>query len=203
MRDYHDKPSLLELLDDFNIRMAEYSARLIYYRSGFSTLLSQKAQENHRDFSGGVEELSIHYKTVGDIDPTGRKPSELLPDLLEHQRAHHTAELRSGLCLSGAHKDDLEVTINGVAARKFASQGQARTASVSIKLAERDIYVDDRGESPVLLLDDVLSELDAGRQDFILSRILTGQVIITCCDDEQVSRTAEGNVLRVENGVVL
>jgi len=203
LRDYHDKPSLLELLDDFNQRMAEQSARLIYYRSGFSELLSQKARDNHAEFSGGAEELNIRYKTVGGMDPTGKKPSEILPELLEHQRTHYQAELRSGLCLSGAHKDDLEVEINGASARKFASQGQARTASVSIKLAERDIHIDDRGEEPVLLLDDVLSELDVRRQDFILSRILRGQVIITCCDDQQVSRTAAGAVLRVEDGVVL
>jgi len=137
------------------------------------------------------------------MDASGKKPSELLPDLLEHQREHRNAELRSGQCLSGAHKDDLEIDINGMAARKFASQGQARTASVSLKLAERDIHYDDRNEYPVLLLDDVLSELDSKRQSFILSRIKHGQVFITCCDDTAVTTSHNGKMLRIENGSIV
>ena len=203
LRDRHDKPSLLELLDDFSLRLCQESAKLIYYRSAFSGLLSRKAADIHSEFSGGREELSIRYKTVGGLDPKGLKPEELLPHLLEHQREHREAELRSGLCLSGAHKDDLEISINGASARKFASQGQARTASVSIKLAERDIHRDDRGEYPVLLLDDVLSELDAGRQGFILGKIKNGQVFITCCDENQAAAARDGAALFVENGAFI
>jgi len=198
-----NNPSLLPLLDDFDQALAEQSARLIYYRAGYSDLLSQRAAKNHGEFSGGVETLSIRYKTVGGIDAFGKKPRDLLPELLEHQRAHRQAELRAELCLSGAHKDDLEIEINGISARKFASQGQARTAAVSIKLAERDIHFEDRGEDPIFLLDDVLSELDAQRQDFILSRILRGQVMVTCCDEIQAVRNYGDTILRVENGAVL
>ena len=200
LRDYHEKPALLELLDDFNLRMAQQSARLIYYRSAFSDGLSKRAMEIHKEFAGGTEELDIKYKTVGRMETTGKKPEELLPDLLEHQREHRQAELKSGLCLSGAHKDDLEIEINGKAARKFASQGQARTASVSIKLAERDIHENNRGEYPVLLLDDVLSELDSKRQSFIIDRIKHGQVFITCCDDTAVSACHSGKALRIDDG---
>jgi len=198
-----NNPSMLTLLDDFDQAMAEQSARLIYYRAAYSDALSQRAAKNHSEFSGGVETLSIRYKTVGGIDAFGKKPSELLPELLEHQRAHRQAELRAGLCLSGAHKDDLEIEIDGMSARKFASQGQARTAAVSIKLAERDIHFEDRGEDPIFLLDDVLSELDTQRQDFILSRILRGQVMVTCCDETQAVRDYADTILRVDDGVVL
>ena len=90
-----------------------------------------------------------------------------------------------------------------MAARKYASQGQARTASVSIKLAERDIHFDDRNEYPVLLLDDVLSELDSKRQRFILGRIKHGQVFITCCDDTTAAANNSGRTLRIENGNIL
>ena len=187
LRDYREKPSMLELLDDFDQRLAQQSARLIYYRSAFAAALSKRASSTHSDFSGGAEELTIRYKTVGGMEAAGRKPEQMLPELLEHQRERRQAELKSGMCLSGAHKDDLEIDINGAPARKFSSQGQARTAAVSIKLAERDIHYDDRGEYPVLLLDDVLSELDSKRQDFTLGRITKGQVFITCCDDSPVS----------------
>ena len=203
LKDYHEKPSLLELLDDFDLRLAEQSARLIYYRAAFTESLSKKAAEIHEEFSDGTETLTLSYKTVGRMNASGRKPAELLPELLEHQREHRNAELRSGLCLSGAHKDDLEIEINNSAARKYASQGQARTASVSIKLAERDIHFNERNEYPVLLLDDVLSELDSKRQSFILSRIKHGQVFITCCDDNTVTDHNNGKTLRVENGKII
>jgi len=202
LKDYHEKPSLLGLLDDFDLRLGQQSARLISYRAAFTSLLSVRAAEIHRQFSGGAEELGIRYKTVGEIDPAGKSPEQILPELLEHQRQHRQAELRSGLCLTGAHKDDLEIDINGAAARKFASQGQARTAAVSIKLAERDIHFEDRGQYPVLLLDDVLSELDSRRQGFIIGRIENGQVFITCCDDGAVKVARGGFTLRVEGGKI-
>ena len=200
LRDHREKPSLLDVLDEYNMRMAQQSARLIYYRSALAVSMSERASAIHKEFSDGTEALTIRYRTVGGMDVAGKKPEQILPGLIEHQREHHNAELRSGLCLSGAHKDDLEIDINGASARKFASQGQARTAAVSIKLAERDIHFDDKGEYPVLLLDDVLSELDAVRQGFILSRISRGQVVITCCDLSAASPAATGATLRVENG---
>jgi DNA replication and repair protein RecF len=202
LRDYHEKPSLLDTLDEFNDRLAHMSAELIYYRAAFAALLSEKASEIHREFSGGTERLLISYQTVKTIDDPRRKPVELLPLLLEHQQTHRRAEIESGLCLSGAHKDDLDIEINGISARNFASQGQARTAALSIKLAEREIHRNDRGEYPILLLDDVLSELDSGRQNFVLNRIGEGQVFITCCEDGQIASRTGGRVLRVENGEV-
>jgi len=203
LRDYREKPSLLDLLDDFNLRLAEQSSRLIYYRSAFVASLSRRAVEIHSEFSEGSESLSIRYSTVGDMDATGKKPEEILPLLLSHQQERRQAEIKSGLCLSGTHKDDLEICIGGMPARKFASQGQARTAAVSIKLAERDIHHDDSGEYPVLLLDDVLSELDLKRQGFILGRIAHGQVLITCCDENTAVAECGSNKIRVENGKVI
>ncbi|MCL2401124.1 MAG: DNA replication/repair protein RecF [Oscillospiraceae bacterium] len=204
LRDYHKKPSLLDLLDDFNLRLAHEGAVMIYYRAAFIELLAKKAAVNHHEFSNTEEILEIQYKTVTGVNPyaEGQKsPQDLLPALLEHQQSHREAEIRSGQCLSGAHRDDFEIIINDLPARKFASQGQARTAAVSIKLAERDIHHEDSGEIPVLLLDDVLSELDAARQDFILNRIKQGQVLITSCNE--TDRVESGEVITVENGMVI
>ena len=199
LRDYHEKPSLLDLLDDFDLRLAQQGARLIYYRSAFACSLSGRASDIHREFSDDAETLSITYSTVRGMDATGKKPEQILPFLLEHQRERRNAELQSGMCLSGAHKDDLEIEINGAKARKFASQGQARTAAISIKMAERDIHYSDIGEYPVLLLDDVLSELDSKRQGFILDKISNGQVLITCCDD---NAAINGTVLKIDKGSI-
>jgi len=203
LRDYREKPSLLDLLDDFNVRLAQQGARLIFYRSAFAAGLSRRAAEIHKEFSDGTEALAIRYKTVGNMDAAGKKPEQILDELLDYQRDLRQAELKSGLCLCGAHKDDLEIDINGAPARKFASQGQARTAAVSIKLAERDIHYDDRGEYPILLLDDVLSELDSMRQGFILGRIRRGQVFITSCDESTVLTAPGGVTLRIENGKII
>jgi len=200
LKDHREKPSLLELLDDFDLRLAQQSSKMIYYRTAFAASLSRRAGEIHCKFSGGAEALTIRYKTVGGMDATGKTPEQILPALLEHQREHRQAELRSGMCLSGAHKDDLEIDINGASARKYASQGQARTAAVSMKLAERDIHHGERGEYPVLLLDDVLSELDSKRRGFILGSIKCGQVFITCCDESVALDAPCGAAIRIENG---
>ena len=200
LRGRREKPSLLETLDDYNLRLAQKSAELIHFRAYFVKLMAEKAAAIHSEFTGDAEQLNIRYKTVSTIDDVMKKPAELLPLLLEHQAAHKKAELESGLCLSGAHKDDLEIEINGETARSFASQGQARTAALSIKLAERDIHYDDGGEYPVLLLDDVLSELDAGRQNFVLNRIKGGQVFITCCGEADIAERTGGRVIRISGG---
>jgi DNA replication and repair protein RecF len=202
LRNYREKPSLLDALDDFNLRLAQCSAQLIWFRASFTALLSGKAAGIHREFSGGAEELRIEYKTVKTIDEPRRRPEELLPAILEHQRAHRQAELDSGQCLTGAHKDDLEIMIDGAAARAFASQGQARTAALSMKMAEREIHFDDGGEYPVLLLDDVLSELDADRAGLVLSRIKNGQVLITCCEYMEGLTAVTGAVLYADGGKI-
>jgi DNA replication and repair protein RecF len=203
LRDYHQKPSLLDTLEEFNFRMAQMSAELIHYRSAYSALLSEKASVIHRDFSGDTETLSLRYCTVKTVTDPSAPAAELLEPLLEHLRSHRNAELETGTCLSGAHKDDLEIEINGKPARAFASQGQARTAALSLKLAERDIHFADRGDYPVLLLDDVLSELDTRRQSFVLNRISEGQIFITCCDEVHLLTGTECRRLRISGGQLI
>jgi len=200
LRDHREKPSLLYTLDDFDLRLAQTGAELIHYRAAYAALLSEKAAKIHREFSGEKESLSLSYKTVKTIPDPKKKPAELLMPLLDHLKEHRRAELETGTCLSGAHKDDLEIEIGGLAARSFASQGQARTAALSIKLAEREIHFEDGGEYPLLLLDDVLSELDAARQNFVLNKINEGQVFITCCEDARIASRTGGRVLRIDNG---
>lgn len=203
LRDCDEKPSLLNLLDEYDARLAQLSAIIIHTRAYFVDSLAKYAGKIHREFSGGLEELDIKYKTVRTIDNPKKKPAELFGDIMEHQKYHRRAELESRSCLTGAHKDDLEIYINGSAAKNFASQGQTRTAALSIKLAEREIHKVDQGEYPVLLLDDVLSELDGKRQEYILERIKSGQIFITCCQDESVLKNRGGKLIRIEKGAVL
>ena len=200
LKDWRDKPALLDTLDDFSDGLARASAQLIRYRAAFALRLSEAAAPIHRDFSDGLEELSIRYKTVSSVKDPFASAREIYYDICEHQERHREAELESAQCLTGAHKDDLDIDINGQSARAFASQGQTRTAALSLKLAEREIFLRETGEYPVLLLDDVLSELDGKRQAFVLNRIGGGQTLITCCEDEGISQKTGGRVIFVEGG---
>ena len=200
LKDWRDKPSLLETLDELSDGMCRASAQIIRYRAAFAARLNESAPPIHRDFSGKDEELSIEYKTVSTVRDVYASAKEIYYDICEHQESHRQAELESCQCLTGAHKDDLEIFINGKNARSFASQGQTRTAALSIKLAEREIFLAETGEYPILLLDDVLSELDTKRQEFVLNRIGGGQTLISCCEDEGISQRTGGKVLFVEKG---
>lgn len=200
LRDQEEKPSLLDTLEEFNTRMAQVGALIIHYRAHFIRRLQSHVKDIHTDFSGGRETMELAYQTVKTVtDPTAH-PREILPALLEHQKSHYRAELESKACLSGPHKDDLILTIDGQNARQFASQGQTRTAALSLKLGSREIFFEETGEWPVLLLDDVLSELDRRRREFVLGRIQGGQVFITCCEEGDLDQLDHGRVFYVAAG---
>lgn len=198
LKDHFENPSLLEVLPEYSLRMAQVGAALISYRARYLQKLSGLTAGFHAEFSGGKEELALRYQTVSSVTDPLAPAQELTARLLEHQQSHRLAELESGQCLTGPHRDDFDVLLGGISLKNFGSQGQTRTAAVSLKLAEREIFRQDTGEEPVLLLDDVLSELDPARQDFVLNRIRTGQVFITCC--EKCRLTDLGQSLTIEGG---
>ena len=200
LKDWREKPALLDTLDEFSDGLARCSATIIRYRASFVERLGELSAPIHRDFSGGREALSLSYRTVSTVTDPHAPVEEIYYQLCDHQESHRQAELDAGQCLTGAHKDDIEIFINGASARSFASQGQTRTAALSMKLAEREIFKNETGEYPVLLLDDVLSELDTGRQEFVLNRIGGGQTLISCCEDENISGRTGGKVFTVSAG---
>ena len=197
-----ERPDLLDSLDDFSLQMCRSGAQIIHYRAHFIRKLAQIAPEIHREFSGGKERLTLGYETVSAVTDPLAPTKEIFAQLCDHMEAHRAAELASRQCLSGPHRDDLTVCIDGQPARQFASQGQTRTAALSLKLAQRDFIYDDRGEYPVLLLDDVLSELDPRRQEFVLNHIRGGQVFLTCCEEERLAALNAGKVFRIQNGTI-
>lgn len=201
LKQWRENRSLLAVLPEYNTRLAQVGALLISYRARYLQALAQEAAQFHAEFSGGQETLTLEYKTVSSIDDVFAPVDTLREQLAAHQAAHERAELDSEQCLSGPHKDDFTAAINSLPTAQFASQGQLRTATISLKLAERELLRRDSNEEPVLLLDDVLSELDAGRQDFVLNQLKSGQVFITCCETDRL--TSLGQVLRIENGALL
>ena len=200
LKDSERYPSLLDTLDDFSLRMTQCGAVLIHYRAHFIRRLRETAPAIHADCSGGREVLSLRYETVSSVTDPEAAPKALIPQLLAHQEAHRAAEIAAKACLSGPHKDELAVEIDGQPAKSYASQGQTRTAALALKLAARDIFRQDTEEWPVLLLDDVLSELDQRRQEFVLNRITSGQVFITCCEEEKLARLKDGKAFHVKEG---
>ena len=203
LRDREENPGLLAMLPDFNEGMCRMGAILIHYRAQYCRALDGYAAPAHGDCSGGREKLKLRYETVKTVVDPFAKTEDIAQNLREHQESHYHAELSSGLCLSGPHKDDFLVEVNGRSARQFCSQGQVRTAALCLKLADREIHRSAVGEYPVMLLDDVLSELDPKRQEYVLNRISGGQVFITCCENDRLDRLQAGRLFHIRSGEVV
>lgn len=198
LKNRFENPAMLEILPEYNERLCQVGALLISYRARFFEGLCREAAVFHDLFSGGKESFHLTYNTVSTVeDPMAPIPA-LVDALREHLQRHSRAEMESAQCLTGPHKDDFTVTINGLPIKAFGSQGQVRTATVSLKLAERELMTKEMGEKPILLLDDVLSELDASRQDFVLNQITDGQVFITCCEPGRFTKL--GKTIEIFNG---
>ena len=201
LKDRFENPALLEILPEYNARLCQVGALLISYRARFFEGLNASAKAYHGQFSGGKEDFSLTYHTVSTVKDPFAHLNVLQEDLQNHLESHYRAELESMQCLTGPHKDDFDVTLSGMSVKTFGSQGQVRTAAISLKLAQRELMQRESGEMPVLLLDDVLSELDAGRQDFILNQITGGQVFITCCEPGRFTKL--GKTIGIEQGKIM
>ena len=177
--------------------MAEYAAHIHYLRKEYVDKLSKYASVYQGEISGGKENLTLYYKShveneIKTVEDIKERYDFLLKSNLEK-------ELSAGVSLYGVHRDDLEIEINGVSARSFASQGQQRSAVLSLKLSEGEVNREICGEYPVYLLDDVLSELDGKRKEFIINGIKEKQVIITSCENGEDMNFAD-TVIEVEGG---
>ena len=188
-------------MPEYNYRLCQVGALIISYRARFYEGLGKAAKNYHSLFSGGAEEFSLQYRTVSTIKDPFAPVKELEGQLREHLESHYRAELESAQCLTGPHKDDFDVSLSGMNLKSFGSQGQVRTCAISLKLAQRELMHKQSGEIPVLLLDDVLSELDPGRQDFVLNQITDGQVFITCCEPGRFTKL--GRTIEIRNGEVV
>lgn len=177
------RPQLLSVLPEYNARMARLGSLVIRFRARYFALLAPACAEIYRELAAGSgEALSLRYQTVSSVtDPFSEQQTER--ELLRHAEEHFAAELSCGQCLSGPHKDDIVLEIDGRDAKAYASQGQTRSVALALKFAEREMFFRDGGEYPLLLLDDVLSELDARRQAFVTERVAGGQTLLTSAGD--------------------
>lgn len=189
---------LLDTLDVWDVQLAKYGCKIIEARKDFVSKLNQIVYDIHRKLSGGREELLLSYEP----DTEASEFQERLKNVRER-------DLKFGQTTAGPHRDDLSFFIQDIDIRKFGSQGQQRTSALSLKLSEIQLVKDSIHETPILLLDDVLSELDSNRQNFLLNSIHDIQTIITCTGlDEfvknrfqinKVFKVTEGHVSDVKN----
>ncbi len=187
-------PEYEETLDVWDMQLVQYGKEIIKFRETFIGQLNEIIREIHRKLSGDREELQIVYD-----------PNASYEKLEEELKRSRPQDLKQKTTLAGPHRDDIGFFIDGVDIRKFGSQGQQRTAALSLKLAEIELVKRLVRDYPILLLDDVLSELDGERQNHLLSAIDQIQTMITCTglEDFVNNRFHIDQVFRVVNGTVI
>lgn len=191
-----------DMLDVFNQQLSIASANVIYLRMKYLAELGAIAKIKHQKIEQG-ETLEIKYQTITDGFLSVKELSEIIYQKLNEVKAD---ELRRAQCLIGAHRDDIDFFINGIDAKKYASQGQQRTIVLALKLAELQIIKDKISETPLLLLDDVLAELDSIRQNYLLSAIDDDiQMIITSVDtlafDDEFLKNVD--IVKILSGAII
>ena len=202
LKDIPKKPGLKETLPVWDAQLVHYGAELTRRRLDYAEQLSNQAAQFHSGISHGSEQLQIRYRSSVSAQPGDSV--ELIGEKLERRlEENRDSDIRFGVTASGPHRDDIDILINGKAAKSFASQGQQRSAVLSLKLAEAAVLRERMGEEPVVLLDDVLSELDFSRQDFLLNELKNTQVFITCCEKSDRELLKSGSTFTVSGGRII
>ncbi len=193
LKDMYMNPDLRETLGIWDMQLVSFGSKMIERRKLFTEQLNEIIYDIHKKISGGKEELSIHYEPDVGIDEFEKK-----------LKSSQERDIRSKMTSVGPHRDDFSFFVGNVDIRKFGSQGQQRTAALSLKLSEIELVRKIAKNNPVLLLDDVLSELDSNRQNYLLNSIGDIQTIITCTGLEEFvnNRFHINKVFKVSDGTV-
>ncbi len=189
--------SLKDTLDVWNERLANEGSLIAFHRYAYMKEFSKLSSKFYQGISDNTETLETACKTGYHSTPDMPR-DELKNCILNAIRQKQDEDIYLGYTLKGVHRDDMNIKINSKDARSYASQGQQRSAVLSMKLAEAELLQRSKGESPVILLDDVLSELDRQRQDYLIHRLNGFQVFITCCD----TNISAQNKFLIKNGEI-
>lgn len=198
LKDLQKNPELQDMLYIWDRNFAKAGAKIIYQRQRYAEELLPFAKEIFLGLSGGAEELDI--KLNGAFEYANLTPGEIEKNLIKALEKSRTEDILNGASTIGPHRDDMDILINGRSARSFGSQGQQRSCVIALKLAESSLLKNLTDITPIALLDDVMSELDEKRQDYILNHIKEWQIFITCCDKNTVLRLKEGKTIHISNG---
>ena len=191
LKDVIMESSLLDLLDILDDKLCRAGKHITEQRKKYLEVLAPAAQEIYEGLSSGKEAVDFNYI------------SKYEGDMFSALREARREDILNKSTSAGPHRDDIDILLNGLPVRAYGSQGQKRSCAVALKLTEAEILKKETGEQPVIILDDVMSELDVHRQDFILNHIKNRQVFITCCEPGTVLRSAEGMRIEMRNGKIV
>ena len=200
LKDISYASALLDTLDIWDEKLSALGGVIIRMRMEYTRRLQKEAEDIYKGISMERESFSLDYRPFELPVQEGQTQREISSLLLEKMMQNRSEDLRSGSTGIGPHRDDLEISINGRSVRSFGSQGQQRSSVLALKLAESRCIGDILGERPVILLDDVMSELDQNRREYLLNHLTGSQIFITCCDKGYFSRLEGGRVFRMEHG---
>ncbi len=189
-----------DLLSLWNHSLAIAAARVTVARCRYIEKLQPIAAAIYDGLSGGREQLSLAWESPAYV--AGATPAQIAAHWADLLDAATRADCGAGFSTVGAHREDLDIRLDGVPARIYGSQGQQRSAVLALKLAEATLLQEITDEPPVAFLDDVMSELDVSRQDYILNHIDGWQVFISCCEPSATLRLTAGKVFQIKQGVI-
>lgn len=201
LKDISKNSSLADMLYIWDKNLAATGAKIIYQRNKYVEALLPFAKEVFDGLSGGREEIDLVLK--GPFDYRELSLKEIENKLLITFEKSRGSDFMNRITTAGPHRDDMEILINSKSARTYGSQGQQRSCVLALKLAEASLLKEMTQNEPLALLDDVMSELDITRQDYILNHIKNWQVFITCCDADTVLRLKKGKTFHIENGGIV
>lgn len=196
LKDVKTVPAAYDMMEVFDSQLASEGTKITKARAVLCTELLDKFREHYRTISSGREEVSFSYRST--LFPNGEDITE--ENALSGIKAGLADDIRTGIFRIGPHRDDILMTIDGRDMRIYASQGQQRSTVLALKMTEADYIEKKTGEKPILLLDDVMSELDSSRQDRMIDMMEGTQTVMTCCDPGSIKERTGARMFHVEAG---
>lgn len=198
LKKFGEKSFDLGYIEPWDNELISLGSKIVKYRLDYVEQLNELAGEIYRGISSGRETFSFYYDFSKENISEDEIKDRLAADILKSRES----DLKRLYTNAGPHTHDLALNLSGRDARSFGSQGQQRSCALAMKLAEASIIEKITDECPIVLLDDVMSELDEKRQTFILNYLDGRQVFITCCDPSQLLRSKRGKIFEVKNGKI-
>lgn len=195
LKNYKNNKTLYDVLDEYDKILSVYGAKIVNIRLRYLQKLMEYLPKIYKDLTKEKEEIGVEYKFCELVEGTQEEIREKLKEVRPRDIALSSTTV-------GPHRDDIVFYINGINAKSYGSQGQQRSIVLALKLAEAEMIKEICGEQPIALLDDVMSELDVWRQDYILNHTKNWQVFITCCDPSSIERLKSGKTFLIENGKI-
>lgn len=201
LKDIYKHKELKDTLQIWDDSLCVTGAVILKERFDYIRKLCEYARDYHNDISDGKEALDIEY--ISNAGVSADDDIDVITEKLRNAfNSSRYEDYRSGYTNIGPHRDDMNIKINDKFAKIFCSQGQQRSAVLSLKLAQAQMLYEKNDERPVILLDDVLSELDSKRQDFLLNKVDDYQVFVTCCEESNKKQLKSGKIFIIKDGAV-